>query len=508
VPAHLNGDWVSLPEGMKARSLALPDADEPAYIDLFAAETGALLAWVSYFLGDLIGNSVPQVKARMEREVERRLLSPFLRYDTYRWSGLAHKEPVNNWNPWINSNLLATYLIFAESFPRFQEGAAKTVESINRFIHFYAEDGGCDEGPHYFDAAGASLFDFIEELGQITDVSYLYAQEKIRNIAAYIYQAYIGNRYFVNYADSGPETPPPAGLLERTARRTGDETLKAFAGHLRENGICGAQTEISRIGSMQYRLLANIFTASDCNAGEKSGAFQGPAVSWFSGIQVVTARDADFFFSAKGGHNNESHNHNDIGNFLLYVRGKPAIIDAGVETYTKFTFNEKRYTLWTMRSRYHNVPEINGFEQAPGKQYRAEGVSFAQDRWETRFALDIASAYPAEAEIAGYRREFVFRYGEGLTVTDEYRFKRRLSPLVLHLLCYEKPELSEGTIRFAEDAVLYTDPQTLTAETETITLADPKIRRDWQKDALYRLKLTCPSGGVSGRIILRFKKQP
>lgn len=46
--------------------------------------------------------------------------------------------------------------------------------------------------------------------------------------------------------------------------------------------------------------------------------------------------------------NLERHNHNDIGQFIVYADGKPVIIDVGVETYTAKTFSERRYEIWTM----------------------------------------------------------------------------------------------------------------------------------------------------------------
>ena len=41
-----------------------------------------------------------------------------------------------------------------------------------------------------------------------------------------------------------------------------------------------------------------------------------------------------FYVAAKGGHNAESHNHNDVGSFIVYADGYPALIDVGVEAYT------------------------------------------------------------------------------------------------------------------------------------------------------------------------------
>ena len=54
----------------------------------------------------------------------------------------------------------------------------------------------------------------------------------------------------------------------------------------------------------------------------------------------------------KGGHNDESHNHNDVGSFVVYHNGKPILVDPGVGEYTSKTFSKERYTIWTMHSDY------------------------------------------------------------------------------------------------------------------------------------------------------------
>jgi hypothetical protein len=71
---------------------------------------------------------------------------------------------------------------------------------------------------------------------------------------------------------------------------------------------------------------------------------------WFDELQVMAAREqagsaAGFYVSAKGGHNDESHNHNDVGSFVVYLDGKPLLVDPGVETYNIKTFSPQRYEL-------------------------------------------------------------------------------------------------------------------------------------------------------------------
>ena len=75
---------------------------------------------------------------------------------------------------------------------------------------------------------------------------------------------------------------------------------------------------------------------------------------------------------AKDGNNAESHNHNDIGNFIVYHNNQPVVIDLGRDTYTSKSFSNQRFELMNCRSAYHNVPIINGLEQKDGRKYRAD----------------------------------------------------------------------------------------------------------------------------------------
>ncbi|MCL2831728.1 MAG: heparinase II/III-family protein [Treponema sp.] len=553
IPAHLNhgrpskGSFYHRPQTGEKTAYPEPrrlhDPQDDVYIDLFSAETGSLVSWVYYFLGDAIAGPAPEVKRRMEEEVTRRILVPFAEADYFPWMGLSHDDPVNNWNPWINSNVLAAFLIFAPVFDRAEQGVNKSIKSINRFLHFYSDDGGCDEGPSYFGVAGASLLDFIEELGHVTDVSYLYSDKKIQNMVSYIYKVYIGNEYYVNYADAPPRVFVPVGVLERAGANMGNDMLASFSSYLRSNKFCNTDT-VSDRAFEEYRLFAGIFSAggggkpgvsSQPGSGSQPTGFKAPSLAWFPGIQVVTARESEdsrqgLFFSAKGGNNSESHNHNDVGTFVLYCGGVPVLVDAGVETYTKFTFSDIRYTLWTMQSGYHNLPSINGADQAPGKEFAARDVKLAGVNGEApdsvcpasgiRFSMDIAGAYPDSAGVKSYKRVYIFVPGTKvsgekmsgdkapgagfLEVTDTWTLNECKSPLILNLLCFDRPVITGGKAQLGGRVNLDFDAKAFTAQAEEIKLADPKIHNDWQRDSLYRLRLVGKDMAAQGKTVLRF----
>lgn len=81
---------------------------------------------------------------------------------------------------------------------------------------------------------------------------------------------------------------------------------------------------------------------------------KGKPFSALPNLQVFAWRRGGLYVAAKGGHNGESHNHNDIGNFIVYADGEPEIIDVGNCVYTAKTFGAERYELMNTRSSNHN----------------------------------------------------------------------------------------------------------------------------------------------------------
>src|SRR5206468_10408514 len=133
------------------------------------------------------------------------------------------------------------------------------------------------------------------------------------------------------------------------------------------------------------------------------------------------------YVAAWGGHNAQSHNHNDVGNFIVYGDGKPVLIDLGVETYSAKTFSSQRYEIWTMQSAYHNLPTINGVLQAAGREFQAKNLSFNETANRVTFSADIASAYPAAAAVQRWQRRVTLdRKAPALELEDKRSEERRV----------------------------------------------------------------------------------
>ena len=127
--------------------------------------------------------------------------------------------------------------------------------------------------------------------------------------------------------------------------------------------------------------------------------------------------------SLKGGNNDEPHNHNDLGTFVVVKGNQPLIVDPGNSPYTATTFSARRYENPMLSSFGHPVPRLAGMLQRSGKKAiarvtRAEFTDAADD-----YELDLKSAY-AVVSLTSYRRAFHFARGAKplLTVTDHVEF--------------------------------------------------------------------------------------
>jgi hypothetical protein len=474
-PAHLS---------LQKKGSGLPDVTEPV-IDLFAAETGALLAWADYLLGSQLDKVHKMVRERMALELERRILAVYRDRSDFWWMGLDGSRSVNNWNPWINSNCLAVALLMDDDASRRARTVHKILTSLDRFLDSYHDDGGCDEGPSYWSRAGASLFDNLDLLHSASGgaIDY-YSIPLVREIGRYIYRAHIAGIWFVNFADASARIQIDGDLVYRYGRAIGDPDMQAF-------GAWAARQSSNR-GDSLGRMLPALF-----NAGIGSAEARQPLVRdvWLSGIQVAAARlrhgsAEGFYFAAQGGHNAESHNHNDVGNFIVFLNGEPVLIDVGVETYSAKTFSPRRYEIWTMRSSYHNVPTINGVEQSAGRRFAARDAAHSAGDSRAEFSVDIAAAYPGEAQIDKWHRAIrLDRRDDSIHILDNFTFKSIAGRVDMNFMTPRDVVAGEGVLRTGAVRISYAGPSSPEVKVEPIEIQDARLHPVWG-DRVFRTILS------------------
>jgi len=493
--------------GMQRAGTGLPDVTEPI-VDLFAAETGALLAWTDYLLGDRLDKVSPLLRKRIRAEVDRRVLTPALQRDDFWWMGFGERKNINNWNPWINSNWLAVVLLLEADPPRRTGSVYKIMRSLDNFINIYPDDGASDEGPGYWGRAGASLFDNLELLRSATNGTIdIYRAPLVRSMGQYIYRVYINDQYFIPMGDASAKLTPDAELVYQYGKRIGDPVMQGFG------ALLAQRRGPYRPGSSSPgRILPALFVAREIATAQAAEPLLGSV--WLADLQLMAARstpnsDVGLYVAAWGGHNAQSHNHNDVGNFIVYGDGKPVLIDLGVETYSAKTFSSQRYEIWTMQSAYHNLPTINGVLQAAGREFQAKNLSFNETANRVTFSADIASAYPAAAAVQRWQRRVTLdRKAPALELEDKYELKQWKEPVRLNLITPLSVDTSKpGAVHLGGRYVLTFDAHELYAAAEAIPITDEHLRSVWG-DRVERLVLTTQGTALRGsyRVMLREAK--
>ena len=488
-PAHLYG---SLPS-----KRALPD-DSGVLIDLVSGDLSALLSWCHYFFKDAMDGVNPYITQRLQHELRVRTMDPFMERDDYWWQAFKLKPGglVNNWNPWCNSNVLITFLLMEEDSDRLAQAVYRTMCSVDHFLNYVKEDGACEEGPSYWGHAAGKLYDYLQVLAYATknQIS-LFDVPMVKNMGEYIVNSYIGDGWVVNFADAMAKGDGPSGVIYRYGKAVGSEPMKQFAAYLYGSGEV---RDYLSGGRDLFRTLENV--AVHHEVSQTSAKVEYADFCWYPKTEFCYMRDKKgWFFAAKGGYNDESHNHNDVGSFMLFHNNMPVLVDAGVGTYTRKTFSSERYSIWTMQSNYHNLPLINGVAQSYGRQFRSSNVKC--DKNKKSFSLDISQAYPSEAAVKQWGRTYTMKEKGGLVIADQFELSAAKAPLVINFLTHAAPELEESGVVMLKvgdgKMALRYDSSLFVPSVEVVELDDKRLSNVWG-GRLYRLSFTAKDLTLKG----------
>jgi hypothetical protein len=446
-------------------------------------------------------------------------LSPVLERD-FGWMGFdrSGRSRPNNWNPWINASVLTAALVVEGDEARRVQLVHRVLRSLDRFVQPYPEDGGCDEGPSYWSRAGGSLLDNLDLLADATRGELnVFANPLIGEIGRFIHRVHIAGDWFVAIGDCPAKVGIERDLIYRYGRAIRDPQLEALATSGATLPELVQATDSIDLG----RALHTLFDLPDIMAGSEA---HPPLVrdAWLGSedLQMMIARDREgstegFFVAAWGGHNAQSHNHNDVGNCLVFVDGQPVLVDLGAPTYTAKTFSARRYEIPAMQSAYHNLPTINGCQQAAGRAYAARAVKHTASEASAELTMDIAAAWPAEAEVASWVRTVRLERGQEVRLVESFELKKVRGETSLHWLTPLTPRveapgrlllpLPAGKAAVQSAVALAFDADQLNAELESVALDDGRLEKVWGKQVcriVLRPKQPAKTGTWTTRLTL------
>ena len=441
--------WPAHDDTRRSHGAVLATVTDP-FLDLGAGEVVGQLAWIDQLLGAQLDERYPGLRARLRHEASVRILEPFVRRRDWHWIGLD--GDVHNWNPWIHGNVLLAALRFMDAPEQREERAhviALVIEGVDRYVASLPEDGAIDEGYSYWWNGACRALEALDILRHATDGALDAAATvpALRNTVAFPHRMHLGGDWYLNLADgqARPTRDQPWHALHRAARQIGNDHAMAHAASYREPGKPVA-SEDAGLGRLLRGMTDNNWLAASPAAPPL------PRDVWLGSTEVMVAREREgssdgLTLAAKGGTNGEHHNHNDVGSFIVASDGVPVIVDAGRPTYTAATFGPDRYSIWTMQSSWHNVPEIDGTAQGAGVEFAARDVHYESAEDAASLSLDIARAYPLPHLTSWRRNVALDRTNSRVSIEDSWSYSAPATGVnsIVHLLIAGDVHLSENT---------------------------------------------------------------
>jgi hypothetical protein len=292
----------------------------------------------------------------------------------------------------------------------------RVLRAMECFLEGFGDDSGCPEGIGYWTYGFGFYIYFAEMLAAFTGGQLdLPQSERVRRIAAFPQAVTLGKGAYINYSDAAEQSMIHPGLGSHLVTRfkTPIPGLNAPNFH---------SDHCYRWGHITRDLLWT--NASLLGTPVQAGSFYLPNLEWVVDRHILDG--VTFAFSAKGGHNDEPHNHNDLGHFILHLGGESLLADLGAGVYTRQYFGAQRYEALHTGSHGHSVPLINGTAQRAGRAHAATVLSHKPQPNGVEFTLDLTRAY-ADADLDSFVRAFVWSVDPSslsakLQLTDTFRF--------------------------------------------------------------------------------------
>ena len=138
-----------------------------------------------------------------------------------------------------------------------------------------------------------------------------------------------------------------------------------------------------------------------------------------------------------------------------------------------------------MRSKYHNLAQVNGCEQFASLEAAALGAKSSDENGISQITMDIASAYPAQAGMEHFIRTVGLDRGrEQVFIQNRIHCKQPSSAGFFFMTAY-LPEIRDDSV-MVDGSEIHFDSQSLSVEVECLPVTDSRLLPAWGTQ-VYRI---------------------
>lgn len=411
-------------------------------LGLFAAETGFYFAEILSMIGDQLH---PFLQERIKSEIHRRVIEPFL----------SKKFPFetnhSNWSAVCAGSIGAAALYLIKDNNTLAKVIIRVLDALEVYLTGFDKDGITGEGIYYW-CYGFGFFVYFADLLKIKtrgEVD-LFLDEKVRKVARFPQIMELSKGKVISYSDVASEDATLSnGLLYYLEA----EYFKGIPSYNKNLNPSLYWDDTYRFAVMLRDLVWSRSKQTNSRQELPSSKVDFyEEAQW--GIYKQYCEDELFCIAMKGGHNDEPHNHNDVGNFILHYGGTNFIVDLGAPEYTKDYFDPiKRYDTLQARSMAHNVAMVDRSEQKAGALHKAIVNHVSENDENFEVSYDLTRVYDSK-DLVNYTRDFSIEIGTcTVSLKDRFLFSTSGHLVSECFLSYIRPVISEpGRILLESEA--------------------------------------------------------
>lgn len=434
------------------------------FLELCSCNVGRYFGEVLACMGDKLPELVVR---RMKQQVRERII------DSYKNNYFGWMETTNNWGAVCTAGVFASYVYFATE-EEINDQLPKMLKTMDLYLTGFDSEGCCYEGFAYWDYGFSYFCYFADMLRNYTNgrINY-FADPRVHAVAKFQENCAINETQCISFSDCGGRYWPSPKLVHFLKREYSDVQIPA----------------IHPLSSNDANIRA--FVWLDPSLENSVMNFENKI---YHEAQWFIYRSAAYNFACKAGHNNESHNHNDVGSFLISKNGKVTFTDAGTGEYTKQYFSDDRYSVLVTSGRGHSLPIINGQVQVA----KSDKSKVFIER-ENEYAFSMENGYDIK-ELTSLKRHFICSEGV-ISMTDTYEFSETPTSVVERFVTLVEPTAEElGRVRCG-DTVLEYDP----AVFELSISSELAHRAGGRTEPLYLVDLKAKAPASNMTLAVSFK---
>ena len=400
---------------------------DPGLIDIFAASAGFAMAEIKNLFKDRFPKLITD---RITYELRKRIIEPYM---TRKFFWEKHD---NNWTA-VCTGAVGGVLIY-EAPDIYYANQKRIHDSMDCYLASYKDDGMCVEGVGYWGFGFGFFSSFAMLERELTDgKADLFKNPKVKEIAKFLQKTFLQRTVLLTYGDCNIKQNYFFYLPHMLRSVYGDEIEKLP----RDLAIVKDNTHLN------FLLRSVIYFNPDYITDE----IRNDVTYCMPESNYLIKRMRGYGFTCKGGSNAESHNHVDVGNFIIARNDKQIICDIGAGPYEDGYHFDKRYTFFHPSAKSHNLPIINGDLQS---HRGVDDVHVSYDERSSVASMDIAPAYRMD-NLKSLVRSFEF-YDYEIKLTDSYVFTDE-SQVTERFISVIKPKIVDGVAVIDDVALIQAD---------------------------------------------------